>query len=96
MNQTYLLPISHGEGRFVCDETMIKELIENDQIATVYEETPNGSEYGVEGLISPDGKIFGKMGHTERVAPNRCINIPDQVLQPIISSGVDYMKGFKK
>ncbi|MDO5713130.1 MAG: phosphoribosylformylglycinamidine synthase [Tissierellia bacterium] len=95
LDQSYILPISNGEGRFICNEEVYRELLAKDQIATIYEETPNGSYYGIEGLLSPDGKILGKMGHTERVLENRCINIPNQVIQPIIASGVAYMKGKK-
>lgn len=88
----YLVPISHGEGRVIISESMMEKLLEGDQIATVYKESPNGSFYGIEGLMSPDGKILGKMGHSERVCDQLYKNIPDVEIQEIIGSGVDFMR----
>ena len=73
----YNVPISHGEGRFFCDETQIRKLAENGQIATQYVDlngnptsdilfNPNNSAFAIEGITSPDGRVFGKMGHSER------------------------------
>ena len=72
------MPISHGEGRFLCEEALLAELIKNGQIATQYVDmdgnptmdiahNPNGSVLAVEGITSPDGRVFGKMGHSERI-----------------------------
>ncbi|WP_443081751.1 phosphoribosylformylglycinamidine synthase [Tepidibacter sp.] len=97
------IPISHGEGRFVCNEKMIKELIKNGQIATQYVDNnenatydidfnPNGSFYGVEGITSPDGRILGKMGHSERVGENVLKNIYGDKDQRLFKSGIEYFK----
>ena len=91
-DKDYFIPISHGEGRVILSEEKMRELVEKDQIATVYQVTPNGSAYGIEGIISPDGKILGKMGHSERVCENLYQNIPDVEIQEIIGSGVDFMR----
>lgn len=78
VGEVYAVPISHGEGRFIWNEEKTLELARNAQIATQYVDlsknatmdiqyNPNGSLFGIEGLISPCGKVFGKMGHSERV-----------------------------
>ncbi len=80
-------PVSHGEGRFVCNEALLKKLCEQGQIATRYvdldgqpsydvEYNPNGSVFAVEGITSPDGRVFGKMGHAERVGAGLYKNVP--------------------
>ncbi len=95
--------ISHGEGRFVANEDMMRQLIENGQIATQYvdfdgnatydiEFNPNGSTYGVEGITSFDGRIFGKMGHSERIGNNVLKNILGEKDQQIFENGVKYFK----
>jgi len=96
--------ISHGEGRFVAEEELLKELIENGQIATQYVDlndeptadiryNPNNSVMAVEGITSPDGRIFGKMGHSERSGEGLYQNIPDLQLQEMIFRGaVDYFR----
>lgn len=95
--------ISHGEGRFVAPESLIKELIANGQVATQYVDlegnvslnmpfNPNGSMYGIEGITSPDGRVLGKMGHSERVGDNVYKNIPGDFDQKIFESGVRYFK----
>ena len=77
VDQVYGVPISHGEGKFICEEKLLKQLIENGQIATQYVDlngnptydiayNPNGSVLAIEGITSPDGRVLGKMGHTER------------------------------
>lgn len=99
--EIHLAPISHGEGRFVADEKLIRELAQNGQIATQYvniegrptmtfPDNPNGSEYAIEGITSPDGRILGKMAHPERIAPHVGKNIPELKEHPIFKAGVDY------
>ncbi len=97
------IAISHGEGRFIASDTMIENLIENGQIATQYvnydniasmdiQFNPNNSCMAIEGITSPDGRIFGKMGHSERVGENICKNIPGIKDQKLFLSGVSYFK----
>ena len=85
--ELYSVPISHGEGRFICDERLLKKLAENGQIATQYVDlngepvsdvhfNPNNSVCAVEGITSPDGRIFGKMGHAERIGSGLYKNVP--------------------
>ncbi len=96
--------VSHGEGNFVINEEKLKELIENDQIATQYvdlegnitmdgEHNPNGSIYAIEGITSRDGRIFGKMAHSERVGENLYKNIIGDKEQNIFKNGVEYFRG---
>ncbi|SHH30630.1 phosphoribosylamine--glycine ligase [Anaerosphaera aminiphila DSM 21120] len=92
VGKTYTMPISHGEGRVVASEEAYEELLENDQIVSVYEVSPNGSDYNIESIMSKDGKILGKMGHAERIGENLFKNIYDVELQNIFKSGVDYFK----
>ena len=91
----YAVPISHGEGRLVLSEEQAKALVENNQVAFTYVDNPNGSEFNMEGLISPDGHILGKMGHIERVEDNLFKNIPNMKVMPVIQAGVDYILGKK-
>ncbi|MBE6130090.1 MAG: phosphoribosylformylglycinamidine synthase, partial [Erysipelotrichaceae bacterium] len=96
--------ISHGEGRFVANDEVMKQLIENGQIATQYVDfegnptsdihfNPNNSYNAVEGILSPDGRILGKMGHSERSGENLYANIPDLSTQEYIFRGaVDYFR----
>lgn len=97
------IAVSHGEGRFYCDEKWLKKLVENGQIATQYVDlngkasgeipyNPNGSVAAIEGITSPDGRVFGKMGHSERFGENICINIDGQKDQKLFESGVKYFK----
>ena len=88
----YRMPISHGEGRFICDEQNLKSLIENGQIATAYIDNPNGSAANIEGITDPSGKILGKMGHSERVDEGLYKNVPDIIKQDIFKSGVAFFK----
>ena len=103
VDEIYTIPISHGEGRFVADDEVIKKLIENGQVATQYVDlegnpsmdlryNPNSSMYAIEGIISPDGRVFGKMGHSERISSNCCTNIDGNKEQPMFKGGVDYFK----
>ena len=99
----HAIPISHGEGRFVADESTMRTLNDNGQIATQYVDpdgkpscdisfNPNGSVYAVEGIISPDGRVLGKMGHSERKGENLYKNVPMPKDQKIFESGVNYFK----
>jgi phosphoribosylformylglycinamidine synthase len=97
----HTIAVSHGEGRFVANEAMIAELIKNGQIATQYVDldgnptynlayNPNGSTEAVEGITSPDGRILGKMGHSERVGDRIGKNVPGDKEQRIFEAGVEY------
>ncbi|WKY49154.1 phosphoribosylformylglycinamidine synthase [Eubacteriaceae bacterium ES3] len=99
----YRIPMSHGEGRFVASDEVLKELIQNGQIATQYVDqdgnatmqgafNPNGSAFAVEGITSIDGRILGKMGHSERVGIGLYKNIPGLTDQKIFEAGVSYFK----
>lgn len=97
------VPISHGEGRFYADEKTIKELAENGQIATQYVDftgkassdirfNPNGSLYAIEGITSPDGRVLGKMGHSERIGKGLYKNVPGNYDIRLFESAVKYFK----
>ena len=97
----HTVAVSHGEGRFVADKDMLDVLVKNGQIATQYVDldgkptydirfNPNGSVYAVEGITSPDGRIFGKMCHSERIGRNVAKNIPGDKDQRIFEAGVRY------
>lgn len=87
------IALSHGEGRFIVDKEMGEKLIKNGQIATQYiGHNPNGSIMAIEGITSPDGRVFGKMGHSERVGANVCKNIYGAKDQAIFKAGVDYFR----
>ena len=99
----YAIPASHGEGRFVAPEHVIKELFANGQIATRYvdlqgnptmdeEFNPNGSYAAIEGITSPDGRVLGKMAHSERIGDGVAVNIYGNQNQHIFESGVSYFK----
>ena len=99
----FAVPISHGEGRFVADEDVMKKLVENGQIATQYVDidgnvanempfNPNGSVCAVEGITSPDGRVLGKMGHCERKGDNLYDNVPFEKDMKLFESGVKYFK----
>lgn len=103
IGEIYYMPFSHGEGRFVADEQTLNRLIDNGQIATQYVDlsgnatydgtyNPNGSMYAVEGLTSPDGRVFGKMGHSERIGYGVYKNIPGEKDQRIFQAGIEYFK----
>ena len=100
---TYAVPASHGEGRFVASEEWIKKLFENGQVATQYVDidgnptmnedfNPNGSYYAIEGITSPDGRVLGKMAHSERRGDGVALNIYGDQNQLIFESGVSYFK----
>lgn len=99
----HTIPISHGEGRFIVEKETMQSLIENGQIATQYVDlngnpsydtkyNPNGSMYAVEGITSCDGRVFGKMGHSERIGDNVYKNVSGQKDQKIFEAGVNYFK----
>ena len=99
----YAIPASHGEGRFVAEESVIKELFANGQVATRYvdlqgnptmdeEFNPNGSYAAIEGITSPDGRVLGKMAHSERIGDGVAVNIYGDQNQHIFESGVSYFK----
>ena len=100
----HTIPISHGEGRFVCPPALLRDLIAAGQVATQYvspftrqpdmhiDVNPNGSDACVEGLFSPDGRVFGKMGHSERYGRYVAKNIPGEKYQPLFESGAAYFK----
>ena len=104
LGEIHTVPISHGEGRFVANRDMIETLIANGQVATQYVDfdgnpsndityTPNGSYEAIEGITSPDGRILGKMAHSERTGMGVAINIPGNKYQPIFAGGVNYFRG---
>ena len=97
----HCVPISHGEGRFAADEQTIAQLAANGQIATQYVDfegrpsadiafNPNGSASAIEGITSPDGRVFGKMGHSERLGENIAKNVPGDKDQKLFRAGVLY------
>ena len=90
--KTYKVPISHGEGRFIASEEKIKDILEKEQVAMSYADAPNGSLLNVEALMSEDGKILGKMGHSERFVENTFKNIFDMELEDIFTAGVEFFK----
>ena len=103
VGEIYSVPISHGEGRFIAPENVIRQLAENGQIATQYVDldgnptmdtafNPNGSLHAIEGITSPDGRVFGKMGHSERVGANLYKNIPGKFEMGMFASAVQYFK----
>ena len=99
--EVYAVPISHGEGRFLCATELLKKLAENGQIATQYalpdglptmdpDFNPNGSVWAVEGITAPDGRVLGKMGHTERVGPGLYKNVPGNYDLQLFLAAKDY------
>ena len=103
VGDVHTIPVSHGEGRFIADEKMIKELVENGQIATRYVDldgklsmetmaNPNYSTLAIEGITSRDGRIFGKMAHSERIGKDLYKNVIGEYDQKIFKSGVDFLR----
>ena len=103
VDEVHTIAISHGEGRFVASDEVVKSLIENGQVATQYVDAagqptmdlrynPNGSVLAIEGITSPDGRVLGKMGHTERSGDELYRNVPGNKYQPLFEGGVDYFK----
>ncbi|MBE6788291.1 MAG: phosphoribosylformylglycinamidine synthase [Ruminococcaceae bacterium] len=103
VGDVYNVPISHGEGRFLASEELIKKLAENGQIATQYVDfdgnatsdvhfNPNDSMYAIEGITSPDGRVFGKMGHSERIGSGLYSNVPGNYDISMFKAAVKYFK----
>ena len=103
VGDVYNVPISHGEGRFLCSEELIRKLAENGQIATQYVDldgnptsdirfNPNNSAFAIEGITSPDGRVFGKMGHSERKGKDLYKNVYGQYDMQMFESAVKYFK----
>ena len=103
VGEIYNVPISHGEGRFIASEELISKLAENGQIATQYVDfggnatsdihfNPNDSMYAIEGITSPDGRVFGKMGHSERKGYGLYKNVPGDYDIKMFESAVKYFK----
>ncbi len=103
VGEIYNVPISHGEGRFLCDEATVKKLAENGQIMTQYVDlagnptedihfNPNNSVWAVEGITSPDGRVIGKMGHSERIGEHLYKNIDGEFDMGLFESAVKYYK----
>ncbi|WP_419026193.1 phosphoribosylformylglycinamidine synthase [Emergencia sp.] len=101
--EIYTVPISHGEGRFIASEELIQELAKNGQITTQYVDldgnvtsdiqfNPNGSYYAIEGITSPDGRVFGKMGHAERTGEGLYKNVPGNFDIGMFKAAVEYFK----
>ena len=99
----YTVPISHGEGRFLADEKTVRLLAANGQIATQYVDmlgnptydikfNPNNSVYAIEGITSPDGRVFGKMGHSERIGAGLYKNVDGNYDMKMFESAVKYFK----
>ncbi len=99
----YTIPISHSEGNFLASAELVKKLAAAGQIATQYvdldghasmetEFNPNGSVWAVEGITSPDGRVFGKMGHSERIGPSLYRNVPGEFDMHLFTSAVRYFR----
>ncbi len=103
VGDVYNVPISHGEGKFLASEELIRQLAANGQIATQYVDlegnptadvhfNPNGSLYAIEGITSPDGRVFGKMGHSERIGAGLYKNVPGKYNIRMFEAAVKYFK----
>ena len=104
VGDVFNVPISHGEGRFFASEETVRQLAANGQIATQYVDlldqptadvrfNPNGSIFAIEGITSPDGRVFGKMGHSERKGFGLYKNVPGEFDMKLFESAVKYFKG---
>ncbi|MGE4284317.1 MAG: phosphoribosylformylglycinamidine synthase [Clostridia bacterium] len=103
VGDVHSIAMSHGEGRFVASPSMIEKLSQNGQIATQYVDlsgkptydicfNPNGSMDAIEGITSPDGRVLGKMGHSERIGTNVVRNVPGDKDQKLFEAGIRYFK----
>ncbi len=101
--EIYTVPISHGEGRFLASNEIVRQMAEAGQIATQYVDfggnptddiqfNPNNSVFAIEGITSPDGRVFGKMGHSERIGYGLYKNVPGEVDMKMFKSAVEYFK----
>ena len=104
VGEIYTVPISHGEGRFLAEESLLRQLSERGQIATQYVDldgqvsmdvhfNPNGSLGAVEGITSPDGRVFGKMGHSERISAGLYRNVEGNYNIRMFEAAVKYFRG---
>ncbi|CUH95707.1 hypothetical protein P22_1785 [Propionispora sp. 2/2-37] len=103
LGEVHTIALSHGEGRFVASAEVVARMIQNGQIATQYvdfagvpsmdiQHNPNGSVQAVEAITSPDGRVLGKMGHSERIGDQIAKNVPGKKDQQLFTAGVDYFK----
>ena len=103
VGEIYTVPISHGEGRFLCEDELLKKLADNGQIATQYVDldgapthdirfNPNNSIAAIEGITSPDGRVFGKMGHSERKGYGLYKNVNGNFDIKMFDAAVKYFK----
>ena len=103
VGEIYHVPISHGEGRFIAPDAVLDRLAANGQIATQYVDltgqatddihfNPNNSMAAIEGILSPDGRVFGKMGHSERIGDGLYKNVPGNYDMHLFRSAVEYFK----
>ena len=103
VGDVYNVPISHGEGKFLASEELIRQLAANGQIATQYVDltgnatadihfNPNGSLYAIEGITSPDGRVLGKMGHSERIGKGLYKNVPGEYDIQLFKAALQYFK----
>ena len=103
VGEVYSVPISHGEGRFLASEELIRKLSDNGQIATQYCDldgnatsdvhfNPNNSAFAIEGITSPDGRVFGKMGHSERIDTGLYKNVEGNYDIGMFKNAVEYFK----
>ena len=103
VGEVYKVPVSHGEGKIVAPAAALEQMRERGQIATQYADlsgrptmispyNPNGSMWAIEGITSPDGRVFGKMGHSERTGENLYKNVEGNFDMRIFESGVRYFK----
>lgn len=103
VDDVFSVPVSHGEGRFVASEEELRKIIAGGQVATQYVDmtgsatmvspfNPNGSMYAIEGIISPDGRVLGKMGHSERIDKDLYKNVEGDYDMKLFESGVEYFK----
>ncbi len=103
VGEIYTVPISHGEGRFIADDGLIEQLAKNGQIITQYVDmesmptqdiqyNPNGSAWAIEGITSPDGRVLGKMGHSERIGSGLYKNVPGKFDMHMFEAAVTYFK----
>ncbi|MBO4918182.1 MAG: phosphoribosylformylglycinamidine synthase [Bacteroidales bacterium] len=90
--ERHSIAFSHGEGKFVVNPDLARELFAKGQVAFRYVDNPNGSHYDIEGILSPDGHILGKMGHTERYEDGVFRNISGNRLQPLFTNAVNYFR----
>ena len=99
----YTVPVSHGEGRFMASPELLKEMAADGRIITQYVDmagnatsdiqfNPNGSDWAVEGIVSPDGRVLGKMGHSERIGAGLYKNVPGRFDMKMFESAVKYFK----